>query len=318
MKNWNYIYFKKTPFVFSCLYNLIISIVLFAGFTSALAQNVQFQFIRSIGKKGILQGEFNAPQGIAVDISGKLYIADTGNNRIQLFSPDGKVLKVYGGFGKGVAQYDEPVSLWAGNGLYVCIADKNNHRIVILDGALNYVTHIDGTVSSNQKVSFHFPLSVACSSLGEIFVLDSENNRIVRYSSAGVPMNSFGGYDTAGPPLKQPKKIVISESRTFFISDAGQKAVIMYDYFGNYRGIIGQKIISQPAGLLVTEKGIIFICDGIEKHIAVVDTANHLLGTVEYPGFKTPIDAAFYNSMLYVLDKDNNMVLIFKVEDNKF
>jgi len=298
---------------------LCISICIFsAGIQYVCAQDIQFQFIRAIGKSGLYQGEFIKPQGIAVDISGRIYVADTGNNRIQLLLQDSSVYKVYGGFGKDISQFDGPVSVWAGDGLYVCIADKNNHRIVILDRVLNYISQIDGRSSADQSLNFRYPMSAARSSSGELFILDSENKRVIRYNAGGIPINSFGGNSSAGPPLRLPIKLVLFETQMIYISDGAQRAVIAYDYFGNYRGLIGQKILQTPAGLTVSDKGDIILCDSSRRQVIIFNPSGRILGTLMYTTITNPVDVAFYNNALYVLNNGENTILIFKMIYNKF
>ncbi len=51
------------------------------------------------GSRGSADGQFNNPRGIAVDSDGNVYVADSGNNRIQKFSRFGTFLKKWGGRG---------------------------------------------------------------------------------------------------------------------------------------------------------------------------------------------------------------------------
>ena len=57
------------------------------------------KFITSWGSSGSGQGQFIAPTGIAVDLkTGNVYVSDTGNNRIDKFTPDGKFMMSFGSF----------------------------------------------------------------------------------------------------------------------------------------------------------------------------------------------------------------------------
>lgn len=78
---------------------------------------------------GTCDGKFNAPSGIAVDVAGNVYVADTGNNRIQVFDPSGVFIKKWGSEGSGDGQFLRPKGIavdYAGN---VYVADTFNHRI---------------------------------------------------------------------------------------------------------------------------------------------------------------------------------------------
>jgi len=58
------------------------------------------KFIKSWGKLGTDPGDFNLPHGLAFDSQGRLFVADRGNNRIQIFDQDGKLLETWKQFGK--------------------------------------------------------------------------------------------------------------------------------------------------------------------------------------------------------------------------
>jgi sugar lactone lactonase YvrE len=58
------------------------------------------KFIKTWGKKGSGPGEFDSPHSLAMDSEGRLYVADRGNNRIQIFDQDGKFLDQWMQFGR--------------------------------------------------------------------------------------------------------------------------------------------------------------------------------------------------------------------------
>jgi len=58
------------------------------------------KFIKAWGKKGASPGEFNEPHGIALDSSGRVFVADRANSRIQIFDRDGKFLAEWRQFGR--------------------------------------------------------------------------------------------------------------------------------------------------------------------------------------------------------------------------
>lgn len=58
------------------------------------------KFIKAWGKKGSAPGEFDTPHSLAMDSAGRLYVADRGNSRIQIFDQDGKFLEEWKQFGR--------------------------------------------------------------------------------------------------------------------------------------------------------------------------------------------------------------------------
>jgi hypothetical protein len=63
------------------------------------------KLIRTWGKKGSGPGEFNEPHGIALDSTGRVFVADRVNSRIQIFDPDGKFLAEWKQFGRPSAVF---------------------------------------------------------------------------------------------------------------------------------------------------------------------------------------------------------------------
>src|SRR6185369_4936415 len=59
------------------------------------------ELLFGFGKMGNAPGEFNRPEGLCVDAQDRIYVADSCNHRIQIFSPDGKFLRAYGKAGNG-------------------------------------------------------------------------------------------------------------------------------------------------------------------------------------------------------------------------
>jgi sugar lactone lactonase YvrE len=58
------------------------------------------KFIKAWGRKGSGPGEFDTPHGLAMDAAGRLFVADRGNSRVQIFDQDGKFLEQWRQFGR--------------------------------------------------------------------------------------------------------------------------------------------------------------------------------------------------------------------------
>jgi NHL repeat len=80
------------------------------------------RFIKTWGKEGTGPGEFNVPHGIAIDSTGRVFVADRGNNRIQIFDQDGKFLGEWKQFGKPCGIFID-----AQDNIYVADSDSNEN-----------------------------------------------------------------------------------------------------------------------------------------------------------------------------------------------
>ena len=79
--------------------------------------------------------QFNDPAGIAIDASGNVYVADTGNHRIQRFTKLGAPLGAWGALGSAEGQFSGPAGIAIGANGAVYVADTRNHRIQFFDGS---------------------------------------------------------------------------------------------------------------------------------------------------------------------------------------
>jgi tripartite motif-containing protein 71 len=88
-------------------------------------------FLFSFGSPGTMQGQIKYPKGIAIDDQGFVVVADSGNNRIQVFHGDGRFYCMFGTYGSGNGQFKglEGVALLANGN--VVVSDRENHRVQI-------------------------------------------------------------------------------------------------------------------------------------------------------------------------------------------
>ena len=134
----------------------------------------------------------NEPHGIFVDSSLNLYIADSGNNRIQLFQAGQSTGATVAGNGSAltvILNYPTAITLDANGYLY--IADTNNDRIVRTDSS-GYRCIVGCTGSSGSAANeLSRPWSLSFDSYGNLFVTDQNNTRIQKFILA---TNSCGKY----------------------------------------------------------------------------------------------------------------------------
>lgn len=135
------------------------------------------------GASGPANGQFAAPYDAEVASNGDIYVADSGNDRIQIFDSSGSFKEILGSSGTGDGQFDTPYSLYfdADGNLYV--ADANNHRVQKFDSDGNFVSKFGsencvGTPANNE---FCTPRELVVDSEGNIFVADTENNRVLKF-----------------------------------------------------------------------------------------------------------------------------------------
>src|SRR5690606_4282379 len=144
-------------------------------------------------------GEFDSPEGVAVDGSGNLYVADTANARVQMLSASSGQWIEWGVrgpvSGAAVGEFNAPlgVAFAARGNLYV--ADTGNPRVQKLTkstGEWSAIGRSDGQ-SGGALGEFYSPYGVAVDGSGNVYVADQSNNRIQKRSSADGSWSLFAG-----------------------------------------------------------------------------------------------------------------------------
>ncbi len=91
------------------------------------------EFITHWGGSGSEPGKFNQPIGVALDSLGNVYVTDSGNNRIQKFTADGKFLAEWGRSGSGLGELDRPMLLAMSPDGLIYVPEYGNDRVQVFD-----------------------------------------------------------------------------------------------------------------------------------------------------------------------------------------
>ncbi|MFQ3566490.1 MAG: flippase activity-associated protein Agl23 [Aggregatilineales bacterium] len=130
------------------------------------------------------------PRAVALDAEGNVYIADTGNKRVRVYTPDGQHLRDIGGAGSGFGQLDEPVGLAVSADGRLFVADTWNRRISVfaLDGSPLYVFDVRGWYEDQGNR----PYLAFDDARGLLYVGDPDGGRVLVFNADGSCVGSFG------------------------------------------------------------------------------------------------------------------------------
>jgi len=137
------------------------------------------RWLASFGQAGTGPGEFNRAEGLFLDTHDRLYVADSCNHRIQIFSNDGKFLRSYGKPGKGVGQFSYPYDICVDQEGRQYVCEFGNSRIQVFDAKDQPIEIIGGP--GGEPGWFSNPWSLALDSAGNLYVADSQNHRVQKF-----------------------------------------------------------------------------------------------------------------------------------------
>ena len=138
--------------------------------------NKDLTYSHSFGKKGSSPEQFNYPYDVTFDNEGYLYVTDTRNHCIKKFTSTGQYISTFSSCGYNPGQIRYPTSIIIDNNL-LYVSEWGNNRISIFDTNGCFI-HCFGKSGSGEG-EFSNPLGITVDSLGNLYVSDTYNNRLV-------------------------------------------------------------------------------------------------------------------------------------------
>lgn len=226
-------------------------------------ESPRYRFQNDMGRFGRGRGQFIRPRGIALGPRGDLYVADTGNDRIQVLDSRGRYLLEFGRFSTGSmgqgsevdeAGFDEPwdLTLSSGNELY--ISDMNNDRIVRYDLLGRFIS------AFGEDEGLRIPMGVASDPQREIYVCDSDNDRVLVFSSTGRLLRRIGSYGWGNQQMQRPVDAAVDSEGTLYVADSGNRRVHVYDRYQHLKGYL-KGPFEVPASLSVGPDDLLHVVD---------------------------------------------------------
>jgi uncharacterized protein (TIGR03437 family) len=273
---------------------------------SSLAGNGHSGFTGDGGSAKSAQLAF--PGRILVDSSGKIYIADGGNQRIRVIS-SGSISTIagsgtggYTGDGKSAtsAELNAPTGIALDSSGNLFIADSQNNVIREVSGgtistiAGNNTVGYSGDGAAANLARLNEPVAVAVDSSGNIFIVDAGNN-VVRKIASGNISTVVGGAVTV-LQLNHPDDLAIDAKGALYIADTGNRRIVKFSggvttvVAGNGTlGISGDggpavdAGLGDPMGVAVDAAGSIYIADTLNSRIRRV-TPDGIITTIAGDG----------------------------------
>jgi tripartite motif-containing protein 71 len=226
----------------------------------------------AFGAFGVEGGQFNDPAGVAVDPKGRIFVADTGNHRVERFDSSGVYVGEFGGFGHDAGRFDRPTALWVDGALAVWVLDQGNARVVKydLEGRVIGVAvdlEADDVRSALGTVE---PAGLAADRGGELFLTDAAAERVLAFDPLGAILNTRGGFGQASDRFGRPSGIAVDGRGRLLVADPGNRRVQLLDSFGGF-------LASFPLDSTLAASGRVVVAFGPDRQWAVGNRATGAL-----------------------------------------
>ncbi len=248
----------------------------------------------SEGGHGSGKGQFDNPRALALDTVGNIFVADTGNGRIEKFSPNGT-------FVTSIATRDpNGIAVDRAGNIYVAeIGSK--HRVQKLG--------LDGTFIAEWAPGLYGPRKIAIGPDDSIYVVDSGRNRIVKFSPHGQVLATWGSGGSGNGQFKGLSSVAVDPiNNKVYVADPINNRIQVFDSNGKFLSTWAVPEWGQAVGFedlaIDPDRGRLYASSAHLSNILVFDLQGNRLGTLT----PTPPDKLDGPSAL-ALAKDKLFVL---------
>ncbi|MGV1047938.1 MAG: 6-bladed beta-propeller [Solirubrobacterales bacterium] len=284
------------------------------------------EFVRQFGSEGAGNGQFNRPDAINIDSRGVVRVGDQNNGRIQAFNQNGEYVAQFGSKGTGVGQFSfsYPMGLTSDSRGHFWIADTNNNRIqkwTIPNYIPDYTAAAGGSFGSagSGNGQFNLPGDIALDPSGNLWITDTNNNRIEKFNSSGTYLSKFGSLGSGNGQLNRPASIAVDASGNLWVADANNNRIQKFNSKGEFLLKVGSLgtgngAFSAPEGIAIGPEGNLWVADTKNGRLQVFNDKGEFLRVVGAKGsapgqLLEPLGLAFGPSEeLFVADWGNNRI----------
>lgn len=221
---------------------------------------VTMEYTGTFGGDGRRVGKFSIVRAVASNPafrSGGVFVADSSNNRIQRVSRSGEILAAWGIHGRGAGYFTRPRGVMYHPDGRIFVADTFDSRIVQFDPDGSYVAQF-GRISSEtghaapggDQDELLLPSAVTVDTTGVIWVADSNNNRLVLYSSGGDVISS-----TRALGMRRPTGLAAAPDGSVYVASSFSNQILKLRRDGAATVVRG---IRRPSAVAVQADGTVY------------------------------------------------------------
>lgn len=224
------------------------------------ARTGEIKTVAGTGEKGFINdggnatmASLNSPTGLAFDSLGNLFIADTGNHRIRMLTPNGYLYTVAGTGRKGYngdgmrpvsSQLNNPTGVAVSTRGELYIADTGNHLVRKIDRQSGFLVNVvgtgekgnDGDLGLAENAKLNKPSALVFDKRGNLFIADTGNHQVrwvepvktLIFTIAGTGKRGFSGEGDRrciDSMLNNPTGLAIDKVGRLYISDTDNQRI---------------------------------------------------------------------------------------------
>lgn len=219
---------------------------------------------RTFGAAGSKPGQLEKARGLAVDKGWNLWVADTGNDRVQKFGPDGSFLQSLGEDGSHDGQFDEPSGIAVSVRDKLFVADTGNERIQVFSARGVFLNAFGK--SGKLPGQFSEPVDVAVDSSENFYVADRGNHRIAKFDPNGKLLWEAGKRGSNAGDFERPENIAVSPDGEVYVLDGGNCRIQVFSGDGKFLRLFGSEgtapgMFREPIGMALQDGLYLYVGD---------------------------------------------------------
>ena len=205
----------------------------------------------------------NLPQGIAVDSSGNVFVADTGGNDVKLYRPDGsggyRLDATFAVDGAPLADsrpLSRPTDILLESDGRIFLLDSGNKRILVAAGPDSRRWEV-----YRADTGWEAPQGIGIGADGAIYVADTGNHRIVKLPVSGSE-ESFGQYGARAGLMRSPRDVAVGAEGQLYVADSGNHRIAIFSPDGDLIHSLGEAPLPEtPSRVIVSDTGAVLVAD---------------------------------------------------------
>ena len=277
----------------------------------------QFRPTLAFGQQGSDPGMLSFPWGVAVNGRNEIAVTENGNNRLQIFSSDGKYLRSSGTKGNKQGEFNFPCGIAFDDSGNIVVVDSSNHRVQVFNEQGKFLSQFGEQGSLDHQ--FKGPHGLSFAREGNIIVADRNNKLIKVFSNNGQFTRKIG---LEGSSFTDPFHCV-QYGEHFIVSESDKHCIKVFDLAGRFLYEFGKKgdgdgEFNVIRCLSVNKAGHLMVCDLWNHRVQVFELSGKFIAKFGTKGSgigelnRPTSTAVLSDGRIVVTDYGNHRVQIFE------